>query len=446
MNYNYTEEARAQLNKETKKITSIKYITGLDGDIKLAASKIIDILKDEANSTKKTFHDYLERYLVTKYMIDTENIVSFVQEKQDERKSVNGKKDLLTKQRIVECIGNKNFIPQKRDFAFRLAFILGMNDEECEELLTKALNERGFNFKNPLELIYWYCLKFDKGFSHADYLLDVYIKMKVDPVLDSSSKNTCDVYNDITLMFKNSANKDGESEKIILDCLADIKSKYAIEIIGEKKEFVKALGKIRNKSLDKVFREKLKEIRDAISLYNSIQTVEDDEVKNVLKSVGEKFDKTRQVSTNGTASLYDVAKFLYRDCPEYESLGVEKYITDIKESIFDLPMEIKSNRLTKERLHHLAPEESDGKDRYVQRQDLITILFLYYELISEDEQDRQTRFEDFSEESNKKLNICGMLSLNPNNLYEYFIMLCMYTDDPLGTFQEVFVQSVKKEV
>lgn len=436
MNYNYTEEARVQLAKEWRKIAAIKDITELDGDIRIAASKIITILKNEENSTKKTFYDYLERYLVKQYMINTEDFVEFVVRKQEERKDINGKQALLTKQRLTKCLENRSFIPQKRDFVFRLAFVLGMTDEECEELLTKGMNERGFNFKNPVELIYYFCLKFGYGYLTAQKFIEEFDNIDAETLPDDDRSTTM-VHDDFTLRFQNSTMKQDELEKVLIECLGEIKSKYIIGFTDDD---------VCNKRLNEKFIEVLNKVRNEIGLYNADKSGNESSLKESVKSAGEKYDKTRQVTKDDMTSLYDVSKFLYRDYSEYESAGIEKYITDIKESMFELPLDIKSNRLTKERLHHLALEEVDGKDRYAQRQDLITLVFLYYELALEDEQDRIVRFEDFSEVMNKMLGMCGLLSLNPNNLYEYFIMLCMCTDDPLGTFQEVFVQTIKNEV
>lgn len=109
------------------------------------------------------------------------------------------------------------------------------------------------------------------------------------------------------------------------------------------------------------------------------------------------------------------------------------------------PKIIFDERLTKNRLSNLTYTGSKKEKSYANRHDLITITFFYYELVEEDEQDKVERFEDFCEVMNKILDECGMLSLNPNNLYEYFIMLCMYTNDPLATFQEVYIQSLKKD-
>ena len=445
MNYDFTKEAKIQFEREFDKISAIENMEGLDGDIQEAAVSIISILKNEEVKIKKSFYDYLSRYLFTKHMIDVSDFVGFAINKQDERKSVNGKRDLLTKQRLENCLSNQSFIPQKRDFVFRLAFVLGMNDEECQELLKKGMNERGFNFKNPVEFIYWYCLKFGYGFIKASELFEKYEAIVAEAPNDEDA-NTEDVYIDFTNKFAKAKLTDSNDlENVLMECLTEIKSKYFFKIIDDD---------LFNNRLNLMFN-----VEDARGdgIINKIRK-EIYEINNASENEYSK-EKFNHRSNLGLTSLYDVSKYLYRSY--YDDTGKEVYIADIKETVFDLPDDIRNNRLTRERLSNIVMKEDKTQDKYPNRQDLITSVFLLYELnrkklmdehISELEDDemkfdamtRSEKRDDFCEKVNKKLNLCGLLDINANNLYEYFIMLCMSTDDPLGTFQEVYIQSIKK--
>ena len=108
-----------------------------------------------------------------------------------------------------------------------------------------------------------------------------------------------------------------------------------------------------------------------------------------------------------------------------------------KKSIY-LPDAIVNNRLTKGRLGDIVKGE-----KYASRQDLVTLCFLYnqWDDIAID-MNPEDRLEDFCDTVNRKLELCGMQELNVNNIYEYFIMLCMSTEEPLMVFQEVFLQAI----
>lgn len=47
----------------------------------------------------------------------------------------------------------------RRESVFLLGFGLRMRVEDVSYFLTKALREQDFNFNNPQEVIYWFCLK-----------------------------------------------------------------------------------------------------------------------------------------------------------------------------------------------------------------------------------------------------------------------------------------------
>ena len=428
MNYDFTKEAKIQFEREFDKISAIENMEGLDGDIQEAAVSIISILKSEEVKIKKSFYDYLSRYLFAKYMIDVSDFVEFAINKQDERKSVNGKRDLLTKQRLENCLSNQSFIPQKRDFVFRLAFVLGMNDEECQELLKKGMNERGFNFKSPIEFIYWYCLKFGYGFIKASELFEKYEAIAAETSNDEDA-NTEDVYIDFTNKFAKAKLTDSNGlENVLMECLTEIKSKFSFKIIDDDlfNNRLNVLFNIEDQGNDSI----MSKIR--MEIYKINNASENEYGK-------EKFNHR---SSFGLTSLYDVSKYIYRSY--YDDSGKEVYIADLKETVFDLPDDIRNNRLTRERLSNIVMKEDNTQVKYPNRQDLITAIFLLYELTEDDVNDRIEKFYDFCEQVNKKLNLCGLLDINSNNLYEYFIMLCMSTDDPLGTFQEVYIQSIKK--
>ncbi len=49
--------------------------------------------------------------------------------------------------------------PISRDNVLFVCFALNLNEKQANALLTKGLKQQGFNFKNPYEVIAWWCLK-----------------------------------------------------------------------------------------------------------------------------------------------------------------------------------------------------------------------------------------------------------------------------------------------
>ena len=61
-----------------------------------------------------------------------------------------------------------------RDVAFLLAFGLGMDDDAVGKLITRIIRESSYNFKDPREAIYFYCLRNRLGYSGVVRFLEIY--------------------------------------------------------------------------------------------------------------------------------------------------------------------------------------------------------------------------------------------------------------------------------
>ena len=155
MNYNYTLEANELLNESTSNFFDYDFTQfGLEElKIEEAAIKIIELVKNQEKIIKKSFPDYLKRYLAESMGVMEDDQIDFILNKQKENKLKNGNTQLLSKQRLEKCYINSGDFTPSRDYIFRLAFILDMQPEAVEEFLQKGIGDRGFNFKNPSFLI-----------------------------------------------------------------------------------------------------------------------------------------------------------------------------------------------------------------------------------------------------------------------------------------------------
>ena len=347
--------------------------------------------------------------------------IDFILNKQKENKLKNGNTQLLSKQRLEKCYINSGDFTPSRDYIFRLAFILDMQPEAVEELLQKGIGDRGFNFKNPLEVIYWHCLKQNYGFLKVQEYIDMYNSLKTETSIED--RYTIDVYNNFSK--KLTVNP---SDQMLRDILSEIKA-FATELYGDIEcGTIECYNHRLQKEFESVFCDTQKELQEDLDLNLTLETDLIPELRKELNNNKVIYDTDIENGPSGI-STYLYGKYNKKD------------ISLLDKKNIDLPDTIVNNRLTKQRLGDIA----NGR-KYASRQDLITLCFLYNQLdIIAIDMESKDRLEDFCEDVNRKLELCGMQELNVNNPYEYFIMLCMSTKEPLMVFQEVFLQAINNQ-
>jgi uncharacterized protein YggL (DUF469 family) len=132
-----------------------------------------------------------------------------------------------------------------------------------------------------------------------------------------------------------------------------------------------------------------------------------------------------------------IEKILYAEIP-YIGNNLEKMSASL------LSKQFQNKRMSRQHLSSILRKKVKP-DRF----DLITLLFfiyahnIYYENTEEDKTDR---FRDFIDDINAILNKCNMAGIYPVNPYEAFILMCLVTDEPLGSFYDVWRLSYGKEL
>ena len=81
----------------------------------------------------------------------------------------------------------------------------------------------------------------------------------------------------------------------------------------------------------------------------------------------------------------------------------------------------------------------------VDRFDLMTLLFLIYAEQVENVPNAKKRYSTYIQKMNDILKHCGMGPLYVANPYECFIMMCLLSEDPLGTYADVLEMSYDTE-
>lgn len=314
----------------------------------------------------------------------------------------------------------KNWLKQSdvsRKTVFLLGFGLGMSVAEVSEFLKKGISQGDFYFKNPYEIIYHYCYKNGFGYSKAAELIDAYEK--------NLSAVNATLYFDKTIDARSVLAKVDDSKEL----LALLKShNLSIEsTVGATAASIfrrlyddcrKIIATYKQAEADREFEEKLADFKS--NLLKS-KRLFDFERKNLLKS----YKTERPVITYKDVTESDVEKYLCSGTP------TDKHGNLTKISKSALAEHFSKKRLSKQHLTDINTGRSE-----VDRFDLITLKFYicaekYADLPS------NSRWWKFVEETNALLALCSMGELYIANPYDCFLQMCMLTDVPLATYDEV---------
>lgn len=182
------------------------------------AETIFDFLKKEIRLIP--FGDYLKRYIYLKSGMSGDYLTIDIRDYQhiiiDSFAENNTPKSFEETTAKIGAL-SKNWLTQaavKRSIVFLLGFGLNMCVEDVSQFLTKALRERDFDFKDPMEIIFWYCL--NKRYKFKKMLMLKQQYEMLEPALSSP------VYEDKTIGVRNTI-RDINNDDMLLQYLAGIK-------------------------------------------------------------------------------------------------------------------------------------------------------------------------------------------------------------------------------
>jgi len=401
------EEIEAYIRENSLDITaSAKYIfdktTNLEDFDDKDSDYIYDWLKNSLRPV--SFGDYLKRYIHRqsqmpgKYEnVDPKDYQEIIVESFRENNTPASFTETTAK------IGNlaKNWLKQasvKRQVIFLLGFGLNMELEDIsKEFLLKAQGERDFNFKDPTEIIYWYCFK--NGFKFSKMLK---LKAAYDEL--PTAKNA-DVYGEETVRLREKFKEVSGDEQFL---------RYLAEFKTEGK------GNFYSVTAHKYFDELYAKCKKTVAgIYNRREEKKSDKMREGIKKW-----------TAGDITDGEFEKFLYRGT-SIEEVGKLPKFTDST-----LSEHFVGKILSRQHLWELA-EKKTGIDRF----DLITLNFFIYSTDGKYKGENKRRFEDFLESTNSILNECSMGGLYVANTYECFLLMCIVSDRPFSAYTEVLGQA-----
>ena len=323
----------------------------------------------------------------------------------------------------------KNWLTQNsvsRSTMFLLGFGLNMNVKDVSDFLMKALREHDFNFKDPGEIIYWYCFKNCYKYPKMLTLQRQYDEMEAsfDPV----------DYNDGTIGIRNT-----------------------FKHITDDEGFLRYLSRFKNtnstlffnSSAARCFSELYLKTKSIIAnYYNADETEQIDmqieQYKSSLKYSSlteiEKLEQIKKMRNSIKTWTYaditdsDVEKILCCGMPFNKNGNLEKLSASKLAKCFS------NKRFSRQHITEVL-----SKAIPVDRFDLATLNFF---LFSQDEKfidDNKNRYIAFVDSTNEILEECMMGELYNVNPYESFLLMCILSDCPLATYADVWEMSYDEQ-
>lgn len=320
---------------------------------------------------------------------------------------------------------SKNWLTQqtvKRQVVLLLGFGLSMSVDDVNEFLTKALREQGINFKDPFEIICWYCYKNGYNYLKFEKLWQAY---------QDTPANSLDVsviYSEQTIGLRTSASSIHDD----LSLLAHL-SKMKTE------QNVPRISVTARKYFDSLY----DSARDIVAeMYNHTaeeQHIEDIEIYRRKLALNDRlydYEKQRRIEKK-VSDLYvfkrdditpsDIEHVICAAIPS-DRHGNLLPLRDSK-----LNEHFHGKKFSRQHLSDILKGEAN-----IERFDLITLNFFLFSQNSENYSNINQRYSSFVDSTNVVLENCGMAELYVANPYECFILMCILSEDPLGTYADVW--------
>ena len=304
----------------------------------------------------------------------------------------------------------RNWLTQQsvsRDVVLLLGFGLTMTPEDVNELLVKGLQETRINFRDPREMLCWYCYRHHLGFYK---------------------------YQDLMLA---AGKRSGQAEEREFPPLAMPVFQNEEELLDYAACLMTSRGEAKTES------EAGRQLR---LLYGQAQEVTaailnpDSEMCAAgRKNGGEKNARRREmVCGRRTGRPVLPEEITPADIEKVFQAAVPK---DRHGNLLPMKKSTLSARFHGRRLSRQRLEELLSGSAPVTRYDLIAMNFYIFSQRRREGEPRLQYYRRFAEQTNLILNRCGMGPLYSANPFECFLQMCIMSEDPLGTYADVIERS-----
>ena len=376
------------------------------------------------------FGDYLKRYLYQKAALTgrmSEVPLAVYQDVILRSFAATGTPKSFTETSAKLSALAKNWLTQrsvKRQVIFLLGFGLNMSVNEVSEFLVHAQRERDFNFKNPFEVICWYCYRNGYPYQKFEQLLAAY----EDLPSKAASPDLC-----ATISLRDEFLSVG-ADADLLQKLEQLKidNRGQLFSVSAKAHFDGLYAHVRTIILEQYQRDAAIEAEErAKAYYFSVS-------RSAALTDEEKFARAERIRTSpriwklSEVTESDVEKFLCCGIP-YDKKG-----NLLRFSKSSLAVHFNNKRMSRQHLHDIRTRRVD-----VDRFDLLTLMFFIHAM-DEKVTNNKKRYIRFLEQANRMLEDCCMGSLYIANPYECFLLMCILSDAPMGTYADVLELSYEE--
>ena len=327
---------------------------------------------------------------------------------------------------------SKNWLTQqtvKRKVVFLLGFGLAMSADDVNMFLTKALREQGINAKSPFEVICWYCYKNKYSYLKFEKLWQIFFET---PPNFPDAKI---LYTDLTVGARNAMNSINSDAELIA-FLSKLKapdnrpqlSVTARICFDELFENAKALvAKLYNT-------EEAKRHKTAVAQYQSMLLNSDriSDAERQAKIIRKR--EQQKVYSSRNITECDLERIISSAIP------VDRHGNLTPSKASKLNAQFAGKRFSRQHISNILAGKSE-----VTRFDLITLNFFIYSQTIDEYPNVKRRYTSFIEETNELLERCLLGQLYITNPYECFVLMCILSEDPLGTYADVWGMSFQSD-
>ena len=379
----------------------------------------------------RPFYDYLKRYIFNKSGMTGSSHDVPLKVYQDyminEFRNNNTPASFTPTSTKVSAI-TKNWLTQqtvKRSAVLLMGFGLNMAPNEVNELLEKGLHEPALNLQSPMEAICSFCYARHLPYDHFMLLWNEYSRMTEENAAhpDPDSNPGSPIVNPRT-------------DEELLQYLRSLLSREGKTIpeLRARKVFLKMYDTARDliaedRNRAEAFDMSI-EIRDARARLDRSDKLYDFEKNKRLEDLRSRLKHYTREDITGA----DLEQVLCASVPtdHYGNLVPEK------KSI--LSQQFAGKRFSRKHISSVLNGTEDP-DRF----DLITLEFLIYAEQADKIPNAKKRYSTFIRKMNEILEYCGMGPLYVPHPYECFILMCILSEDPLGTYADVWEMSYGTE-
>ena len=270
---------------------------------------------------------------------------------------------------------------------FVIAFALALTVDETAYLMQKVLLDRAFNYRDPKELVYYYCI--EKGYS-IDRANEMIFRIHI----DNSEVSDKTMYTELLASITENVKNDEE----IIDFINSHPHNFSISNVAAQKAVAEYIVKAKTCVADEI----------ESPAYDDI-----------------KYGKNT-----------DSINFMYEIITGQSVTGEKGTKTIFKNA--ELPKEIKIN-------FPEAATFSKKEPNYDELRKMLIVLFSYWFWYNIQSNEETADIDDYTEQLNDLLFRAGLPAVYPGNPLDWMFCYCTLQDYPLDTFRTIIADVLQKD-